>query len=511
MKRINKLLNQRKETPRRKTPWLRRTAALVCMLAVLCPMMVQSVGGVESVDVLSQAVDGTILLFKWRSIYSIGEIEAGEHYVALLSEKSTSIGYADGGSSWSGGKYLQCRNPWLANMGFYFSEWNFPHNQICYSVGSMGSPIMWWDGSSKDGSNIDCPQVSMVYCNKDGDPKYAINRNGDYELSGGALNNGDGAYNDYARKLTTNTRTKDLGQFCYDNNWWSVCYPSKDSGRDCFCFFKNLSAKRDPGWKIDGDKDLWCEQDKDWEDYCYFNLFIGEPTLYSTLTRDYWVKDNSTLNLNAEEESNAGVYIPKGITLTVEKGGTLCINETCYNDGTIICDGGTIVIQEKGKLCPFASDGMNKIIVKNDGVLINMAGGRVYTTADYPIEFAESRLINFGTFVTGGNLYLYSSFAENREGGNLLIGYDYNDKKSRPNFASADLNGAGWGSINGMSEKAGKIVTYDTQSHYVSYGVLTNDGSMPGFSQTTDINQTFQDAAALKETLYNKGLRNAKK
>ena len=509
MKRMRELLNKRKETPGRKTPWLRRTAALVCMLAVLCPMMVQSVGGVESADVLTQAVDGTVLLFKWRSIYSISEILSGEHYVAMLSEDNTSFGESNGSAySWTGGEYLHCRDPWLHNMGFNFSEWNFPNGQICYSVGSMGSPIMWYNGTTKDDDNIDCPEVSMVFCNKDGDPKYAINRGGGYHFSGCALGNSDGAYNDYARKTVTNTRTKNLEKFCNDNNWWSVCYPSKNSSRDCFVFFKNLSMKRDPGWKIDDDNDLYSEQDKDWDDYCYFNLFIGEPTMYSTLTRDYPIEDNQTLNLNAEEESNAGVYIPKGITLTVQKGGTLCINETCYNDGTIICDGGTIVIQEKGKLCPFASDGLNKIIVKNNGVLINMPGGRVYTTADQPIEFAESRLINFGTFVTGGNLYLYTSFAENREGGNMLIGYEYDDKRNRPNFASANLNGAAQGSIDGMSERAAKIVSYDTKNHYVSYGVLSNDGNMPGFSQTTDIDQhLYNDPTALETELSKNGFQ----
>ena len=141
MKRMRELLNKRKETPGRKTHWLRRTAALVCMLAMLCPMMVQSVGGAESADVLTQVVDGTVLLFKWRSIYSISEILSGEHYVALLSERNTAFGDQNGQNTWNGNQWIPCRDPWLHNMGFNFSEWDFPNGQICYSAGSMGSPI----------------------------------------------------------------------------------------------------------------------------------------------------------------------------------------------------------------------------------------------------------------------------------------------------------------------------------------------------------------------------------
>lgn len=563
---------------KRKRKTARRLLALLCALAMLWPMCLQVVmaegitGGTttdtpatepeedsdlknSSADILAEVVDGTVVLFKWVSKINTNEILPGEHYVAFLTEKNSSISYD---TTWNGGEKLPCNGKWIPYPMFKYNKENFARNRVFYSCGSMGSTIMWWDGSSKDGDNGNCPRVSLIYCDKNGNPKATIDRNNGHHLtagwisapkvvstaalSGTATESGTSgtsgtseanAYEDYARKLATGTNKINLEEYAKNGNWWSCTYPEHDSKYDCFCFIKNISGS-DPAMRIEGGNNgyIYSEREKDWSDRMYTHLFIGTPTVYSTLTRNYTIVDNQTLNLNAESESNKGVYIPRGITLTVQKGGTLCINETCYNDGTIVVDGGTLVIQEEGCLSPFAIDGMNKITVKNNGVVIvmkgksNTQGGRLLISPDYPMVLSESRLINFGTVVVGGDLTLYSSFVENREGGKLLIGYEYGHRNTdngnngvegnlaaMPAFADADLSQAGAGTIESVTalDDGGKIYYYDTKNHYASYGVLSNDGSMPGFSQSSDLKakKLYDSGNALRQVLVQAGYRSS--
>ena len=215
-----------------------------------------------------------------------------------------------------------------------------------------------------------------------------------------------------------------------DPSFFTLC-KVQDGGK--FMIFKNISNARDPAWQCYNNGRIWCDQESDNGDRCWFNVWYGDPTVYSELKQSYTISNGQTLTLDSEATAYRGIYIPPTATLTVQKGGTLAINETVFNDGTIVCDGGTVIIQDAGMLAPLGDDGTlsynrngkNKIVVQNGGTVIIMDGGRLYTTQAYPMTLINSRLINFGDYVMGGDVELYSSFVENRKGGRILCGFNY--------------------------------------------------------------------------------------
>ena len=220
-----------------------------------------------------------------------------------------------------------------------------------------------------------------------------------------------------------------IGKVHYvDNGWFDIT--REETGKN-----NTLRIETNPK-NTEYYQKIWGEFEAPWETRCKFNLWLGEPTAYSTLTKDFTVQSGMTLNLNAAEGFD-GVYIPAGITLTVNPGGTLAINETVYNDGTIINNGGTVIIQSEGRLSNLAVDGKNEIIMKN-GDFIIMPGGALYTNADCAMTLGNSRLINFGTIAMGGNMFLYSSFLENRESGVIVGNMRFGREIERVRFKKWD-------------------------------------------------------------------------
>ena len=68
--------------------WGRRTMALVCALGSMLSLNIGAATAAESsADVLSECVNGVIVLFRWDPIIDTYNVPAGEYYVAMLSEK----------------------------------------------------------------------------------------------------------------------------------------------------------------------------------------------------------------------------------------------------------------------------------------------------------------------------------------------------------------------------------------------------------------------------------------
>lgn len=310
-----------------------------------------------------------------------------------------------------------------------------------------------------------------------------------------------------------------------DVSKWCLCYYNGDDGDDedrvrgQFSLTyewtgPNPSIRYRPdnynAYVLGEDESLW-----DWR--IRMNMWDGVPTMYSTLTQSYNICDGQTLSLNAEEGFN-GVYIPKAMKLVVQPGGTLSISENVYNDGTIINNGGTVVVQAGGSLVNLAADGRNEITVNNGDFIImpetkvgdtTYPAGRVYINSNYPMTMINSRLINFGYLILGGNLNLYSSFIENRKGGviagNMRFGdtsldrffqtyWDSTQKKyvrntgcwlEIDNQTKIVLNKSSWWSYGNY--------TYDDMVSEANYrnSYLERDGSLP--REKKDWTPYFQD------------------
>ena len=463
-----------------------------------------------SADVLLKDSMGQIAILRWDYIATPGEWPNGEYYVALLTEKNTTTT----GLRYDGSTHLPFRaNNWIPRT--YGKGNHIPNGDYFYTVGTNGAAMVYYDrdGSSQydhwDDDNH-CPRLALWWCDINGRPQCAIGRDSDWDVCNQWSVENNPEYDDYLKKYIAGVAPTLESQDDHVS-WWSVPNPDKNASNRCFCFIHNKSHDRDPAMRIANSGTVYCEKEKDWSDRCYFNIWRGTPTLYSTMKRDYWIQKGQTLNFNAETESVAGMYLSRNTTLVVEKGGTLCLNEKVFNDGTIIVDGGTLVIQEKGRLAPLTRDGKNEIKVINNGVLIIMKGGALYTTNEYPMILSESRLINFGTYAMGGNLYLYSSFVENREGG--VIAADMNlAVDARPAFGDGTFTSADACARLGMTQTAeSKIYLYDTKAHYSTYGCMDDNGTILNFNQTTDVVWNQKESEELRGMIASSGLNESPK
>jgi len=172
--------------------------------------------------------------------------------------------------------------------------------------------------------------------------------------------------------------------------------------------YYNDKGGKDSGFKYNySDHYFWADEDKDYDDFSPFFMWIGKPFTYSALTKDYTVCRSTygdVLNFDGE------VIIKEGVTLTIEPGAVLSIEGNIFNNGTIE-NYGTIIVQSGATVTPFDVEGTqggsiylygnweknygckNGDWAPTEGNMIVMAGGKVATDVDC------------GTFqIHGGNL-----------------------------------------------------------------------------------------------------------
>lgn len=499
-----------------------RALALIFCLATLLPLAIHDASAFDSAEVISQVKRGTLYLFKWTPLMDGDKARSGPNYVTLLNEKNKTIRGTNQVISGPDEAQIEVHSNYTP-----FSYGDRSSGDVFYTLGSMGAPII--NRERDDGDNNG---YEHSYWLADEDypyaPRQAISRNGDGDWDEFADYyfkdlTGNSAYNtwidDYLydqdmlanmseEQMLAYQRKASLSAYSSDVSFFTLC---KANSKGKFMIFKNISNKYDPGWQCYKNGRIWCDQEGDSEDLCWFNVWYGNPTVYSMLQQSYVIRDGQTLTFDSEYESYRGIYIPPTVTLKVEKGGTLAINETVYNDGTILCDGGTVIIQSKGSLSPLSSDdsgtyntkGKNKIIVQNGGNLIIMPEGKLYTTIAYPMTLIESRLINFGNYVMGGDLEVYSSFVENRQGGKIVCGYNYQGNRDdlRACFENETVSDNGCTGMYYTHDS--KIYLFDTKEHYDTYGWLSQASNPTNnfVLNNASLSKTLLSAANLKSKI----------
>ena len=494
----------------------RGAAALLCAAAIL-PLTTTRSEAVDAAEIVSKIdMSGLIYIFKWTPLLDGDKARSGTNYATMLNEKNMVIRGPD--RMFSG---PDCAQIYVNSNYTPFNYGYRSAGDVFYTIGSMGAPIIHCVNDDTDNNGF---QHSYWFADSEYPyaPRNAVSRNGSGDWDEFAEYyfkslTGNSAYahwiDDFcsARSgYTVNFSKIDLGQYNEAVSFFTLGSAHNDPGGypGKFVIFKNISHDRDPAWQCYANGRIWCDQESDEGDRCWFNIWYGDPTVYSVLKQSYEISDGQTLTLDSTATSYRGIYIPPTATLKVNKGGTLAINECVYNDGTILCDGGTVIIQNSGMLAPLSDDGKgnystngkNKIVVQNGGTIIIMDGGKLYTTKAYPMTLINSRLINFGGYVLGGDLELYSSFVENRKGGKIVCGYNYEGSRQdlRATFENATIYDT---FCSGMqSNYATKIKVYDTEAHYKEFGWCSNEGALTMnsgavvFTKTTDLQSTIDTA-----------------
>ncbi len=223
---------------------------------------------------------------------------------------------------------------------------------------------------------------------------------------------------------------------------WTFKSESKSRG-DVWRVFYNKESARDPTLSV-GEGLRFAHvrsQDKDWN---LFKMFIGTKLRFSSINGDVNIQSGQILSISPSNyvsstgstESQSGVILPGGNTITIEKGGILSISGDFINNGTIINNGGTIIVQNGGTIYPFLQgDDNNSLgcgsIKCNSGDIIVEDGGAIYSgmncamTTDNVQRSAafwldnSSTLVNYGLVCCGQVDLGDATVVENRSNGRI--------------------------------------------------------------------------------------------
>jgi hypothetical protein len=210
-----------------------------------------------------------------------------------------------------------------------------------------------------------------------------------------------------------------------------------DSGNDAApgkvkLFYNETGWGRDTGFMYSGN--VLYGKDVGWA-HSEFTLYVGKPVVYPAVRQNYVVGEDQFMHI-----SQNGAML-KNVTITVAKGGVLSIESWFMNNGRIIVDGGTLIVQnasnplgdeeaddtEDSVMMPFADihpTVSGSLELKNGGELIVLPGTRAAFSSI--TATSGSSVLNNGMLLAE-KIDLHSSTLENREGMSLFVGYDFRE------------------------------------------------------------------------------------
>lgn len=164
----------------------------------------------------------------------------------------------------------------------------------------------------------------------------------------------------------------------------------------------------------------WFFRDKKTDD-SRFVWFNGEELRYSAFRSSVSLTNHQVMAItkstytdgDGKKAAQQGVILPKGKTITINKGCVLSISGSFINNGTIIVNGGTLLVKDGGTVYPFlpgdnpSANGCGSIRCLGGDIIIEK-GGAVYggladengAIADFNLD-SNSTLINQGLLVYG--------------------------------------------------------------------------------------------------------------
>lgn len=296
-----------------------------------------------------------------------------------------------------------------------------------YSVGGLNTPYLTFVRYDSLEENDHCPQYTFVLSGADDRP------------SGKQLFDGDNDARIGSRHL--------YGPHDLRSLWGIIVGRALEEDNDASPGKVKIFCKEnngyDTGLKYSGNH-LYGDDDGDDWDFGEFTMYVGYPTTYPAITMNYVVGEDQYVRIT----QNAAMY--QNVTITVMKGGILSVESWFMNNGRIVVDGGTLVIQNDGKtraeetgsndktgddtedavIMPFVDVHLRSggLELKNGGELIVMDGARAaFGTVS---ATTGSSIVNRGMLL-GEIFNLSESTLENREEGLLYAGYDF---REMPNF-----------------------------------------------------------------------------
>ena len=302
-----------------------------------------------------------------------------------------------------------------------------------YTMGGLGTPYLRFNFKDTDSDNDYCPYYSFQLAGMDDQPSGMWLCDGDNILDVCLDAGGDGRYGGLDVGIIVGVEGDD------DNDAAPgkvKLFLNENSGYDTrFVYSGNMLYGDDCGWGGSGQ----------------FTLYIGKPVVYPAVRQNYVVGEDQFMHIS----QNGAMF--KNVTITVAPGGVLSIESWFMNNGRIIVDGGTLIVQEASNplgdemtddtedsvMMPFAD--IHPLIsgsleLRNGAELIIMDNARA---AFSNIKATTgSSILNCGILMAE-TIDLHSSTVENRENAAILAGYDFRDMPGfRVSDLIADKNGA---------------------------------------------------------------------
>ena len=225
--------------------------------------------------------------------------------------------------------------------------------------------------------------------------------------------------------------------------------------------FYNVSRDRDALIRIDDDSgNVYATRSWTWN-MARFVMYVGYKETLSAIRNDCTISAGQVANYNGY------VYIEPGVTVTVEEGGVLSVSGVLYNNGTIINNGGDIVVHKGSSIEQFClGDSSGGVLCCDGGNLVILSGGVVtsgksesYTSYNTGCGSGfvlrnGATCTNFGTLVVGSSAYVVSGATiDNRSSGTMFFCY-----KPKKRYS---------GSLNTLSQSAAAAA--DKYESLVSY------------------------------------------
>ena len=387
---------------------VRKCLALLLM-TVLC--IQPGIAPAAAVDAPAIGADGTIEVWRWERVDSQNDLPTAKgvwtengterryrHAVLLMYELNGKQYMVDGNNCTDGTEF-QFR-PTAVPDGISYGEKTFR------TVENISHMTILHKGLDVDNGNA---KMYKFRLERDTDETLYLDVEEDYYFR-----QANATEYQYISVLTPNTTST-----------------SVDSGR--VKLLSNISKEKDAYICIDsGNGNVYPERSLFSWKMDQFVMYIGYKEQVSAIQSDCTIGSGQVANYNGR------LYIAPGVTVTVEKGGVLCVSGVLYNNGTIANNGGDIVVQKNATIEQLnLNGGAGGVICCDGGDLVILSGGCLttgraaeyssYENSGYGNGFVlrnGATCANFGTLVVGSSAFVVSGATlDNRASGIMLFGY----------------------------------------------------------------------------------------
>ena len=392
----------------------------------------------QNPEALENVYGGAIEFYRWEKVTSSSQLPTdGGTYRVLIAWDDKYFLQGDDFRKRSGDDGMALYVNEEKNGGAVHSnvaevpEIDLSQNEF-YTVGGLGTPYIRFQGKRSEESYDYCPTYTVQLAGMNDQPSEKWLCDGDNVLDictegAGVGHNGGMNMGIVVGKEADSGNDASPGKvklFYVEGGW-----TSKDTG---FGWSGNVLYGDDfaGSWK-----------------YGEFTMYIGKPVVYPAVRQNYVVGEDQFMHI-----SQNGAML-KNVSITVAKGGVLSIESWFMNNGRIIVDGGTLIVQnasnplgdeeaddtEDSVMMPFADihpSVSGSLELKNGGELIVLDNARA--------AFSNITAINGSSILNNGmllaeTLSLQESTLENRKGMSMFVGYDFREIQAFRNGAVSKI------------------------------------------------------------------------